>query len=599
MRDRRHPQAGTVVDVVHGIIARHRADATELLQILREVQATFTYIPLEAARAIAASLWMPLTEVQGVIDFYTFLYDQPRGQYHLLVSDCILDELRGSDRLTERLCRRLDVPLGTTRVDGRVSVALTSCTGLCDQGPALLVNGYAMPALGPERIEAMRGLIEEGVPLSQWPPAWFHIEEGVRRRDRLLSTALPAGAALRAVIERGNRAILDVLECSGLRGLGGAGYPTGPKWRASAGAAAAQRFVVCNADEGEPGTFKDRLLLQRYGDLVFEGMTLCARAIGAQRGFLYLRGEYLCLLEGLESLLEHRRRAGLLGRNILGMPGFDFDIDIHVGAGAYICGEESALLESLEGKRGVPRKRPPFPVTHGYRQCPTVVNNVETFAQAAHIAVHGAEWFRQRGTPQSPGTKLISVSGDCARPGIYEYPFGISVAQVLEDCGASAPQAVQVSGAAGRCVAASEFERRLAFEDLATGGAFMIFGPERDLLAVVRNFARFFAHESCGFCVPCRVGTSLFKDVIDKIYRGHGSELDVKELRRLAHLLQQTSHCGLGHTAPNAVLDTLEKFPGLWRDRLRVASFEPAFDLDGALAPARQLTGRDDRQAHL
>ncbi len=599
MSGRIHPQHGAVLGVVHEIIARHRAEPRNLLQILREVQAVFTHIPQEAVRAVATGLWLPLTQVKGVIDFYTFLYDKPRGEYDLLVSDCIVDEFGGGSRLTEALCRRLDVQFGTTRPDGRVSVASTSCTGLCDQGPALLVNGYAMPDLSQERIDSLAQMIERRVPLSEWPPAWFHVDAGLRRADRLLNTALPSGVALRKAIELGASVILDALKRSGLRGLGGAGYAIARKWQASAAAAAEGRIVVCNADEGEPGTFKDRLLLQRYGALVVEGMTLCARVIGARQGFLYLRGEYLCLLNGLEHTLAQRRRAGLLGNDILGTPGFDFDIDIHVGAGAYICGEESALLESLEGKRGVPRKRPPFPVAHGYRQCPTVVNNVETFAQAAQIVVHGPDWFRQCGTADSPGTKLLSVSGDCARPGIYEYPFGTTVTEVLADCGAAGAQAVQIAGAAGHCVPPREFNRRLAFEDLATGGAFMVFGGERDLMAVVRHFARFFVHESCGFCAPCRVGTSLIKDLIEKVYQGHGSELDLEEIRRLAHVVQQTSHCGLGHTAPNAVLDTLEKFPEVWRDRLQVAAFEPAFDLDGALAPARQLTGRDDREAHL
>ncbi len=594
-----YPQPGAVTGLVPEIIARHHADPANLLQILREVQARFTHIPDEAARAVATGLWLPLTDVKGVIDFYSFLHDEPRGQYELLVSDCIIDEFRGVGLLSEMLCRRLDVRAGTTRSDGRVSVAGTSCTGLCDQGPALLVNGYAVPGLSPARIESMAEMIERQVPTSDWPPDWFRIDAGLRRADRLLSAALQPGAALRAAIARGSTAVLDALQRSGLRGLGGAGYPLALKWQASAAAPGAERVVVCNADEGEPGTFKDRLLLQRHGDLVFEGMTLCARLIGARRGFLYLRGEYLCLLEGLERVLDERRRAGLLGNDILGTPGFDFDVDIHVGAGAYICGEESALLESLEGKRGVPRKRPPFPVSHGYQECPTVVNNVETLAQAAQIALRGPDWFRQRGTANSPGTKLISVSGDCARPGIYEYPFGTSVAEVLADCGARTPTAVQISGAAGHCVAPYEFSRRLAFEDLATGGAFMVFGAGRDLMAVLRNFAHFFVHESCGFCVPCRVGTSLISNLIEKIYRGHGSELDREEIERLAHVVQQTSHCGLGHTAPNTVLDTLAKFPEVWRLRLKSAVFEPAFDLDGSLAAARQLTGRDDREAHL
>jgi [NiFe] hydrogenase diaphorase moiety large subunit len=328
-------------------------------------------------------------------------------------------------------------------------------------------------------------------------------------------------------------------------------------------------------------------------------MTLCAQAIGAQTGYLYLRGEYRYLLEPLRQVLQRRRDQNLLGKNILGQAGFDFDIDIHLGAGAYICGEESALIESLEGKRGVPRNRPPFPVTHGYNQQPTALDNVETFCSAALAMQMGAEAFRAIGTAKSSGSKLISVSGDCPRPGIYEYPFGVSVREVLDDCGAVNTRAVQVSGPSGICVPEHEFDRRLGFEDLPTAGAFMVFDDSRDPFEVARNFVHFFAHESCGFCTPCRVGTSMLKTTMDKIAEGHGTQHDLREVENLDHVLQTTSHCGLGRTACNPVLHTLKHFRPAYENRLKSLDFEPAFDLDGALARARQMTGRDDAGAHL
>jgi [NiFe] hydrogenase diaphorase moiety large subunit len=251
-------------------------------------------------------------------------------------------------------------------------------------------------------------------------------------------------------------------------------------------------------------------------DVVFEGMTLAAWAVGARQGFIYLRGEYRYLLEPLREALDLRRAENLLGRGIQGVAGFDFDIEIHLGAGAYVCGEETALLESLEGKRGTPRIRPPFPVTHGYLGRPTVVNNVETLAKTCLIALCGGEAFAATGTAQSTGTKLLSISGDCAHPGIYEYPFGVPIERVLEDCGASDIQAVQVGGAAGITLASYEFHRRIAFEDVPTAGAFMVFDSSRDLFEVARNFVDFFAHESCGFCTPCRVGTALLKKAMKK-----------------------------------------------------------------------------------
>jgi [NiFe] hydrogenase diaphorase moiety large subunit len=328
-------------------------------------------------------------------------------------------------------------------------------------------------------------------------------------------------------------------------------------------------------------------------------MTLCARAIGAREGFLYLRGEYRHLLAPLMQVLVRRRSQRLLGQHILGIEGFDFDIQIHRGAGAYICGEESALIESLEGKPGKPRNRPPFPDTHGYRDQPTVVNNVETFACAALVALRGGKWFAGVGTPQSAGTKLLSVSGDCKRPGIYEYPYGVSVRQVLTDCGASEPLAVQISGPSGTCVSWKEFERRIAFEDLPTAGAFMVFSRQRDMFEVARNFTHFFANESCGFCTPCRVGTSLLRNTMDKLAAGKGSTYDMHEMRRIMHILLTMSHCGLGHTAANPVVQTMEKFPDAYERRLCKPDFEPAFDLDAALQDARQITGRDDAWAHI
>lgn len=570
----------------------------QLLQYLYRIQYRYSFIPPQAVQLLAARLSVPVTRVQGVIEFYSFLHDTARGDFDILLSDSISDHMLGSRQLAHSLCERLGVRLGEPRGDGRVSVDLTSCTGMCDQGPALLVNGWTVTRLDEARIEAIAELIETATPTDQWPVEFFAVEDNIQRRDLLLTSAISPGGALQALMNKGSQRILEELDTSWLRGRGGAGFKTAAKWRFCRQAEAQQRYVVCNADEGEPGTFKDRVLLNSYADDVFEGMTLCAGVIGASQGYLYLRGEYRYLLDPLQTILERRRRAGLLGRNILGQDGFDFDIDIHMGAGAYICGEESSLIESLEGKRGIPRKRPPFPVTSGFRRQPTVVNNVETFMAAAEIAVHGADWFTAVGTGQSTGTKLLSISGDCARPGIYEYPFGVSIRQILQDCGGGDVQAVQVAGAAGSTVPQRDFDRRIDFDDISTGGSFMIFNQQRELLDMVQNFTRFFAHESCGFCTPCRVGGTLLKDLVDKVHSGHGTKYDLQQMREIGALMRDTSHCGLGSTAPNPVLDTLEKFPAIYQSRLRDSGYEPAFDLDAALQEARQISGRDQDTAH-
>ena len=581
------------------ILDRYRHQATNLMQILREAQESFGYLHTDAIDHLAAQLHIPRTKIEGVASFYSFFYLQPRGKYRVLFSDNITDRMLGNVALMQQMCRQLWVEPGKLSEDGLVSIDFTSCTGMCDQGPALLVNNIAITSLDAQRIDEICELIREQVPLAEWPQRYFTVVDNIQRKDMLLGDGFVPGTALAAALGRGAAGMLDELKASNLRGRGGAGFTTAVKWESCRNAPGEAHYVVCNADEGEPGTFKDRVLLNSYADKVFEGMTLCGFVIGARKGMLYLRGEYRYLLDHLHAVLARRRAQGLLGDNILGHAGFDFDIEIHLGAGAYVCGEESALIESLEGKRGTPRNRPPFPVTHGYLNQPTVVNNVETFAATCHIAEHGGAWYAGIGSGKSAGSKIMSVSGDCARPGIYEYPFGVSVEEVLRDCGAANTQAVQISGPSGITVAPHEFGRRIAFEDLPTAGAFMVFDATRDMFEVARNFVHFFAHESCGFCTPCRVGTSLLKNLMDKLHNGHGSPYDFNEIEGLNQILLSMSHCGLGHTACNPVLDTIAKFRPAYEQRLQQQEFTPAFNLDWSLQAARQMTGRDDSGAHM
>jgi [NiFe] hydrogenase diaphorase moiety large subunit len=580
------------------ILDRHGRDGTRLMQILREAQEALGWLSPETITAIAAGIGWPRAKVEGTAGFYAFFHTRPMGEYRVLWSDNITDRMLGNMDLMQAMCQKLWLEPGRVSEDGLVSVDTTSCTGMCDQGPAVLVNYRAIPRMTMARVDQMVELIRTRTPLAEWPPDWFVIDDNIRRADILLANDMMPGDALGAALAAGADVMLAEIRTSQLRGRGGAGFATGLKWEACRKAPSQVHYVICNADEGEPGTFKDRVLLTRQPDLVFEGMTIAAHIVGARRGYVYLRGEYRYLLEPLESVLAARRAAGLLGTNILGK-NFDFDIEVHLGAGAYVCGEESALIESLEGKRGVPRNRPPYPVTHGFLNQPTVVNNVETFAAAAMIALRGGDWYRGFGTPRSAGTKILSVSGDCERPGIYEYPFGVTVRQVLADCGARDSQAVQISGPSGVCVGPDEFDRRIAFEDIPTAGAFMIFDMRRDIFDVVRNFIHFFAHESCGFCTPCRVGTTLLKNLMDKIATGHGTRSDLDEIYKLNRVLQVAAHCGLGHTAANPLVHTLEKFRPAYERRLKTLEFEPAFDLDAALSQARQMTGRDDAGAHL
>lgn len=569
-----------------------------LLSLLRKIQSQYQHIPMEAIGILADALRIPRTQIIGVVEFYSFLHLTPQGHYDILISDSITDHMLDKENLLGYLSSVLKVNVGEVRADGLVSLNNTSCTGMCDQGPAGLVNGLPLTRLDRPRIDEIAALIEQQQPVSDWPGYLFAVSDNIHKAGLLLNTPIEKGAAIKSAFNRGLPATLQELDRSGLRGRGGAGFNTATKWRFCAEETAEHHYVVCNADEGEPGTFKDRVLLNSHADQVFEGMTLAAAIIGAKQGFLYLRGEYLHLYDKLQTVLQERRADGLLGDNILDL-GLDFDIEICLGAGAYICGEESALIESLEGKPGIPRNRPPYPVTSGYLNQPTVVNNVETFLAAAKIAVQGGDWFAGFGTDKSAGSKILSICGDCAQPGIYEYPFGASIEQILADCGASDVLGVQIGGPSGTFISNKEFKRQLAFEDLATGGSFIIFNNSRNVLEIVQNFTHFFAHESCGFCTPCRVGTSLLKKQLDKIVDGHGSSGDVVELESLCQLVKSHSHCGLGQTAANPILTTLQRYPDLYAKRLKTISYEPGFDLDGALEIARRMAHRNDAGAHL
>jgi [NiFe] hydrogenase diaphorase moiety large subunit len=594
------------------VLLRHGRDPHALVQILRETQEQTGWLSRTLLSTIARELNLTLAHVEGVVGFYRFFHTRPVGSYRVLFSDNITDRMSGSEALMADLCARLDIAPGQVSADGLVSVDITSCTGLCDQGPALLVNHrHMITRLDAARVEQMAELIRAQTQVRQWPANWFTVNDNIRRADVLLGTALQPGAAILAALGRGAQAMLDDMKLSNLRGRGGAGFATGLKWELCRNASSSKlgaapdstRYVVCNADEGEPGTFKDRVLLTRHADDVFEGMTVAALAIGARQGLFYLRGEYRYLLEHLQAVLKRRREQQLLGAAILGRAGLDFDITIHVGAGAYVCGEESALIESLEGKRGTPRIRPPFPVEQGYLGQPTIVNNVETYCAASHIAVHGGAWWAGIGSPKSTGTKIHSISGDCERPGLYEYPFGTRIGRILEDCGAHDTQAVQVGGPSGVCLSAFEFDRRIGFEDVPTAGAFMVFDRSRDMFEVARNFAHFFAHESCGFCTPCRVGTALVVKRMDKLANatggGRGSAHDIEVLFELDRLMHTTTHCGLGASACNPLRDTITKFRPAYERHLKSLHFEPGFDLDAELSIARRMTGRDDAAAHL
>jgi len=582
------------------------ADRGRLVDIIRAIQERFGHVSDSAIDAISEEMGIARVEVEGVVTFYSFFTKEQTGQTVIRLTDCVAARMRGMERVADAFKQALGIDFDQTTPNGKITLRRTSCIGLCDQGPAALCNDVPITYLSSDRVKDVvttiaasgnpRDLVKtlgEGNNAAQLIQSM--VINNIRKRGAVIFDDHCRGEAIKNAAAMTPAEVIRAVKTARLRGRGGAGFPTGMKWEFTRNAPGDRHYVVCNADEGEPGTFKDRVILTEAPDLVFEGMTICGYAIGATAGIMYLRGEYAYLKPYLDDVLARRREDGLLGAQIGGRDGFSFDIEIKLGAGAYVCGEETALIRSAEGGRGEPKNRPPFPAQRGYLDQPTVVNNVETFCCAARIIEKGTPWFTRIGSQASTGTKVFSVSGDCRQPGIYELPYGLSLRQFLAAVGGEDAIAVQVGGPSGTCVSRDGFDRILCFDDLATGGSMMVFGPHRDILGIAAQFMEFFIEESCGWCTPCRVGNVLILERLEKIRAGNGQVGDVEYLTDLCQTVKKMSRCGLGQTSPNPVLTTLHNFRALYETKLveDPAGLVPAFDLTRALREAVRAQGRE------
>jgi len=603
--------SGKLEAVVKKICQDCGQDRTYMMDIVKAVQARFGCVSAEAIDLIARQLKTPRVDVESVVTFYSFLSEQPRGEVVIRLCDDIIDQMKGADAVAEALVDELGIEFGQVTDDG-IALEHTPCIGLSDQAPAALVNDVPVTYLSGDAARKMvQDLREHRTPqkligrLGDGNNAHDLVRSMVHNNIRKAGEVIFAdgytdGDGLKKALAMTPAEVIRDVKTARLRGRGGAGFPTGMKWDFTRGAPGEKKYVLCNADEGEPGTFKDRVLLTEKPDLLFEGMTIAGYAIGAQTGVLYLRAEYAYLKAFLADILKQRRGRGLLGENGGGKKGFCFDIRIQMGAGAYICGEETALISSCEGLRGDPKTRPPFPAQKGYLGCPTTVNNVETFCCVPRILEKGPGWFAQMGSQGSPGTKLLSVSGDCAKPGIYEVPFGIALKDLLKMCGGEEAAAVQVGGASGQMVGPDQFGRKICYDDLATGGSIMVFSGKRDVLEIASKFMAFFVEESCGYCTPCRVGNVLLKERLDRIRAGAGVAEDLDYLQQLGQTVKTASRCGLGQTSPNPVLTTLKNFRSAYEKRLAKPkdALRPSFDPHAALAAAEAIAGRQSTILH-
>lgn len=588
---------------IQSLVKKYHGDKTQLIAILTEVQKKWRFIPEEAIDAIADELDLTRVHVEGVASFYHFFSGEHRGRYTVYLNTSTTSEMAGCEHVLKAFEEEVGVSFGHTSADGAIGLYKTSCIGMSDQEPAALINDVVFTRLTRDKVKALVAGMKAGKEVKDLvaqlgdgknasPEIHAEVRNNIRVKGPVFFTPHVAGSALQKAMEYGSLDVIEAVKKSGLRGRGGAGFPTGQKWGFCRSTEADARYVLCNVDEGEPGTFKDRVLLTEMPELIFEGMTIAGYAIEAKEGILYLRAEYAYLREHLEKTLTEMREKHLLGRKILGTR-FSFDIHIKMGAGAYICGEESALIESAEGKRGQPRNRPPFPVVSGYLHQPTIVNNPETYGCAAKILLNGPEAFKKLGTPASAGVKLLSIAGDCERPGIYEVEWGKTVREILEMCGAKDVLAVQVGGPSGTCVSEKQFDRKLCYSDLGTGGAFTIFSKKRDLFSIVHNHMEFFNEESCGFCVPCRAGNQILIRALEKIMVGNGTSLDVKGIQQLGKMVKSASRCGLGQTSPNPLLTTIENFPEIYENKVRSdVDYISQFDMNFAVAESCRVAQR-------
>jgi NADH-quinone oxidoreductase subunit F len=547
-----------------------------LLPALHLAQQLHGWLPEAVATEVSRALGVPLADVYGVIDFYAMLSRQPMGRTVVRVCSAPVCALAGADGLADSLCRHLQIEPGEVSSDGEFTVEHAPCLGLCDHAPALLVGEVAVGRGDPGRaaeICARSGA--RAVSFVGGDIRSLTSNCGQGHPTSLADYSSGGGyAGLKKALTMTPQDVLAEVKTAGLVGRGGAAFPTGIKWEGAAKAAGQPKYIVCNADESEPGTFKDRILMEEDPHRTIEGMIIAAHAVGARSGYIYVRGEYPYAFKVMGDALEEARQSGAIGKNIFGS-GLDFDIEMRLGAGAYICGEETALLESIEGKRGFPRIKPPFPTTHGLFGKPTVINNVETFCNIPLILERGAAEYRKMGTERSPGPKLFCVSGQIQRPGLYEVTFGATLRHVLFDLAGGLKQgrklqAVLMGGAAGAFATEKDLDVILSFEHLGGAGlplgsgAVMVFDDSADMRDVLKRLTHFFADESCGKCYPCQLGARRQYEILDRAAAGLPLPGDRERLSDVGGTMIDASLCGLGQTAATAVLSAMKLWPEMF-----------------------------------
>ena len=585
-------------------------DRSKLLDVIWSLQRKKRHISNDDVSKIAQEFNMSEVELEGVISFYHFFSREHRGNFTIYLNDSIIAEHKGRREILKAFEDALGIKLGQVTQDKMFGLFKTPCIGLSDQEPSCLINFRPFTNLTRKKVFRIVEQLKSGKKpkkICDIPKSKIHYTPSKERT--IFLKPYEQFSSLSYLNAYTPQEVIDLVKKSKLTGRGGAFFPAGLKWEFCRNNESDVKYIICNADEGEPGTFKDRVLMEEQPETLIEGMIFAAYAVGASKGAIYLRAEYMYLKKRLDELLEEYRTKGFLGTNIKAKEAFNFDIYIQLGAGAYVCGEETALIHSMEGKRGEPGTREYFPVERGYNGKPTIVNNVETLCAVPRILEMGIGPYLGLGTKATPGTKLFSVSGDCKKPGIYEIEWGMKLRDFLDLIGAENPYFILFNGFAGECLSEADFDREISGENLLaehlqfrfkdpleyarkmsgiglrSGGSFMVFNKDRDLVDILKNVSDFFVAESCGICVPCRTGNFLLNRKINKIKLGHAEKLDLEQIKEWSNIIKITSRCGLGKMSSTVLNHAILKFPDVFQKLMSEnTDFNKGFNLKDATA---------------
>ena len=590
------------------LVGRYPVKRSALIPMMLYGQDEYGYLSDELLAEIARRLDLNMTQVTETLAYYSMLRRQPAGKYHVQVCTNISCMLRGGSGIFEHTKKRLGIGNREVQKSGTFSLEEVECIGACSGAPALQINYDFHEQLDADKVDAILEQLEAGkvpkpVPVISGALHPRHPDEIVIISKRFgtpestkIDTYLRDGgyrALEKALKEMSPDSIIDEVKKSSLRGRGGAGFPTGMKWSFVPKDSSQPKYVLCNGDESEPGTSKDRPLLEMDPHQLIEGATIAGKAIGSNQGYIYIRGEYRYLIDIMDRAIEEAYERGYLGKNILGT-GFHFELCTHTGAGAYECGEESALMESLEGKRGYPRIKPPFPAVVGLYGCPTVINNVETLSTIPAVINGGGEWYAKLGTPKNGGTRLYSISGHVNKPGIYELPLGYPLRKLIYEVAGGIPngkklKAVIPGGSSCPLLTADEIDVPMDYDSVAKIGSMLgsggtvIMDEDTCMVDVARRIMHFYAHESCGWCIPCREGTVWLRKLLDRFHEGQGTEEDISLVDDLSKNMLGRTFCALGDAAALPTISIVQK----WRNE-----FEEHLDGKCGHKPAEVIAAR-------